>query len=916
VNKRIVVVDDGPESRATLRAFPPLAPIPAEVRVDANHGPAPAGMEAGVLAGVRFGRIAGWLASRRPSTLLAFLAVFTMGPLVLLSSLSVNSTYSALTDASNHRLADASALAAAYVNTEMTSLAAVDDSFAHQPTLIAALRDGNHTNYDKPVILAVLNNIRAIQPNTNFAGVVDAAGTYWGDQNPVGPASAMGKNFSVRDWYQGTAKTGKAYVSVAYVSSDIGAPLVVAIAVPVRADGRNAPAGTVLGILVVGYHLSATQRLFSDFARSQGVGIEVTDQNGVLVALSAATPTTLVLDKSAGVTAALKGKSTVGRVTVDGEDDFAAYSPVADVGWTVVATIPESIALADANRLRTYVVAITILLLALLAGAKISLYLVFRTGRASNMALTGANSSLERRVAARTFQLEASNRELKAANRHKTAFLANMSHELRTPLTAILGFSELLIDTTQRQFPIATRQQFLEQIHSSGKHLLGLINDLLDLSKIEAGQMELRLQTVSVAAAIAQVASSVEPLTARKRIHLEVEAEHAGQILADEGKLKQMILNLVSNAIKFSPQDGRVTIRATRVAARMEICVSDNGIGVATENLPLLFKEFQQIDSGVNRKQQGTGLGLAITRSFAVLHGGDVRVESELGKGSRFTIDLPLEARSPDRVPRTTKLDSVIAGGDPSRPLVLVVEDDPVAAELLTRQLDSAGFRSEIARTGTEAVAKARESLPVAITLDILLPDHDGWEILRRLKLDEVTSAIPVIVVSVVDNAALGTALGALDYFVKPVDAKELVNRLSEFKFIPTLGEQTCVLVADDEAANREWLRHVLEPAGFTVVLASGGRDAIALAKSRRPALVMLDLIMPDVSGFDVVEALRADNATKAIPIMVLTSKHLTEADLRQLSGRVSAVVRRGSTGAVDLLQLLHEVLAKRGVAA
>jgi signal transduction histidine kinase/ActR/RegA family two-component response regulator len=702
-----------------------------------------------------------------------------MGPLILLSTLSVNSTYSALTDTSSHRLADASALAAAYVNTQMTAMTALDDSYAHRPTLIAALRDGNHANYDAPAVLAVLKDLRVVQSGTLLAAIVDPAGYFWNNEDP-GQPNLIGQSFAARDWYQGAVRTGKAYVSRAFAAAATGAPLVVAISDPIRADGRYASNGTVLGILVFGVQLTATQALFSDFALSQGVAIEVTDQAGVIVAQSGAVPTKLVTDTRAGVAAALKGKSTVGRINVHSEDDFAAYSPVAGAGWTVVSSIPASVALADANRLRGNVVALTIVLLALLAGAKIVLYLVFRDGRAVNMALTGANNSLEQRVRARTVEVEASNRELKAANRQKTTFLANMSHELRTPLNAILGFSELLIDSS-RQFPGATRQQFLEQIHSSGKHLLGLINDILDLSKIEAGQMELRLQQVSLAAVVAQVASTVEPLAAQKQIHLETEAENAGQILADESKVRQMILNLASNAIKFSPQGGRVTIRAARVAGRLEIVVSDNGIGIAKEDLPLLFKEFQQIDSGVNRKHQGTGLGLTLTRSFAILHGGDVRVQSVPGTGSTFTIDLPVEARSPLRVVRAPEPAFGSGDGDPSRPLVLVVEDDPVAAELLARQLERAGFRSDIARTGADALTMARASLPVAITLDILLPDQDGWEILKRLKLDDVTSAIPVIVISVVDNAALATSLGAVDYFVKPVDAKVLVSRLSEF---------------------------------------------------------------------------------------------------------------------------------------
>jgi signal transduction histidine kinase/CheY-like chemotaxis protein len=512
-------------------------------------------------------------------------------------------------------------------------------------------------------------------------------------------------------------------------------------------------------------------------------------------------------------------------------------------------------------------------------------------------------------------KLKEANAELLDANHHKTVFLANMSHELRTPLNAILGFSELLIDSTNGQFPDATRKRFLEQIHSSGKHLLGLINDILDLSKIEAGQMELRLQMVSVADVVGQVASTVEPLAAQKQIHLEFEAASAGQILADEGKLKQMILNLVANAIKFTPEGGTVTIKGARIVDRLEIVVSDTGIGIAEQDLPRLFMEFQQVDSGTSRKQQGTGLGLALSRSFAILHGGDVRVESELGKGSRFTIDLPFEARSPHLMPKALAESVAKAAGDLSRPLVLVVEDDPAAAELLGRQIERAGFRTEIARTGVEAVAMAKEHKPAAITLDILLPDVDGWEVLTRLKRDEMTSDIPVIVVSVVDNPELGRALGALDYFVKPVEAKELVHRLLSFNFKRKSGDRkTRILVVDDEVANRDWLKEVLEPEGFTVLLAKGGQEAIELAMSRKPDLLMLDLLMPGVNGFDVVAALSGNEGTKAIPIVVLTAKSLTRADIKQLNGHVSTILKRGSTGAVDLLVQLRVVLNRQAV--
>jgi DNA-binding response OmpR family regulator len=242
-----------------------------------------------------------------------------------------------------------------------------------------------------------------------------------------------------------------------------------------------------------------------------------------------------------------------------------------------------------------------------------------------------------------------------------------------------------------------------------------------------------------------------------------------------------------------------------------------------------------------------------------------------------------------------------------------VVEDDPAASELLTRQLTSAGYRTHVVRTGSDALIKARELKPAAITLDVILPELDGWEVLSKLKSDEATSAIPIIVVSVVDNPELGIALGAMDYFVKPVDGKELVQRLNRFEFKRTLGqEEVRVLVVDDEPSTLEWLRHTLEPAGFKVLTASGGREAIKLARSRKPDLVLLDLMMPEVSGFDVVEALRSQEATRKTPIMILTAMNLTEADKQHLNGRVSDILSRGSVGAADIVQLLKRVVAQQ----
>ncbi len=511
-------------------------------------------------------------------------------------------------------------------------------------------------------------------------------------------------------------------------------------------------------------------------------------------------------------------------------------------------------------------------------------------------------------------QLKEANARLIEANKHKSVFLASMSHELRTPLNAILGFSELLIDAPEGQHPHETRLRFLQQIHSSGKHLLGLINDILDLSKIEAGQMELRLQVVSISDMASQVLSIVEPLAAQKGIQLEAAVAGLGEIEADASKFKQMLLNLVSNAIKFTPAGGTVRISGTRLAEAAEISVADTGIGIAESDQGRIFHEFQQVDAGADRQQQGTGLGLTLTRRFARLHGGDVRVESEPGKGSVFTIHMPLQVVTQGRV--VEPMDSVLvrSNGNAAAPLVLVVEDDPPAAELLSRQLEKAGFRAEILRSGADVVARARKSKPAAITLDILLPGLDGWEVLNRLKHDEVTSSIPVIVISVVDNPELGMALGAVDYFVKPVPAEELVTRLRRFNFGGS--PKTHVLVVDDERANRDWLTEILEPAGFGVIPAVGGREAIELAHTKKPDLVLLDLLMPDVSGFDVVEALRSDKATFALPIMVLTAKELSDSDKQQLNGRVSTILQRGSTGATELVSHLRQVITPEALEA
>ena len=529
-------------------------------------------------------------------------------------------------------------------------------------------------------------------------------------------------------------------------------------------------------------------------------------------------------------------------------------------------------------------------------------------------------SELESRVAERTKELSAANESLRLAqaeaeraNLAKSQFLANMSHELRTPLNAILGFSELLTDDVTSRFDDLQRRRFLGQIHTSGQHLLQLINDVLDLSKVEAGQMELRLQVVQLEGIIEDVRTTVEPLVRHKSLHLELEPGTDIRFVADPAKVRQILLNLVSNAIKFTPDGGQVSIRGRRAGQWIEIAVSDTGIGIAREDLGDLFTEFHQLSAGPGRQQEGTGLGLALTRRFAELHGGSVSVKSAVGKGSTFTVLLPVEARAPvlPLVVSSTPAPAV----DLSRPLVLVVDDNPQAAAILGHHLDAGGFRMEVAHTGPQALSMARDLKPVAITLDISLPEIDGWEVLTRLKADELTRNIPVLVVSVVDDPARGRALGAIDYFVKPVDGKALLSRLSQYTFTDKVkGEPVRILVVDDEPANLDVVEALLAPAGFEVRRANNGREGIEMARSSVPNLILLDLMMPEVTGFDVVEALREEESTRSIPIMVLTAKALTDDDKKALNGQVAAIFQRNSVAGADLMKWLQEVVAKRRI--
>jgi signal transduction histidine kinase/CheY-like chemotaxis protein len=503
-------------------------------------------------------------------------------------------------------------------------------------------------------------------------------------------------------------------------------------------------------------------------------------------------------------------------------------------------------------------------------------------------------------------RLVRANEELKRADEMEKRFLANMSHELRTPLNAILGFAELLIDEREGAFGSERRLTFLETIHRSGKHLLALINDILDLAKVDAGQMTIEAESLAGAGAVAEALGVVEPLARERGIALEAKVGPSLRIMADPGRFKQILLNLLSNAIKFTDEGGRVGVSARRRGPSVRFEVTDTGIGIAAEDQKLLFREFQQLSAGLDRRQQGTGLGLVLTKRLVELHGGKIGVSSTSTKGSTFWFTMPVAATTATTVEQPAQEEEK----DDIGPLVLVVEDDPKAAELLVHYLRSAGYRTEVAKEGVEALEKARRLQPAAITLDVLLPKLDGWDVLAQLKQNKKTANIPVVVVSVIDERSRGRALGAADYFVKPVSRDALVARLNRYTFITKVKEREVkVLIVDDEPDALELLAKILEPLGLTVIRAGSGEEGIRLARQRAPDLVILDLVMPGITGFEVVKVLKADLYTRAIPVLVVTAKDMNEKDKAALNGDVEAVFSKGSLASMDLVAWLEESL-------
>ena len=473
-----------------------------------------------------------------------------------------------------------------------------------------------------------------------------------------------------------------------------------------------------------------------------------------------------------------------------------------------------------------------------------------------------------------------------------------MSHELRTPLNAIIGYSEMLQEDAA-DLNADGLVPDLKKVNAAGKHLLELINSILDLSKIEAGKMELHLEDFSIARMVEDIAAMIQPLAEKNGNRLELACDvEIGTMHADLTKVRQVLFNLLSNACKFT-EKGTVSLAVVKEASGdgdwLSFNVIDTGIGLKVEELGRLFQEFSQADTTTTRRYGGTGLGLALSRRLCRLMGGEISVTSEPGKGSTFTVRLPVDVR---------RITQIANPGTGSAGTVLVIDDEAVVRDLMQRYLGKEGFHVLTAVDGEDGLRCAREQRPDAITLDVMMPGMDGWTVLSRLMADPELADIPVIMLTIVDDKRMGYALGASDYLTKPIDRERLVAVLMKYR------RDLPVLVVEDDAGTRQLLRRILEEERYAVVEAENGRAALRHMSERAPGAILLDLMMPEMDGFEFLDALHKQEAWRQIPVVIVTAKDLTAEEHERLNGSVVRILQKGAYGREELLAEVRALVA------
>ncbi|WP_281888586.1 response regulator [Paenibacillus sp. YYML68] len=525
-----------------------------------------------------------------------------------------------------------------------------------------------------------------------------------------------------------------------------------------------------------------------------------------------------------------------------------------------------------------------------------------------NQELLQFNEQLEELIQERTVQLEQARDEAIQANTIKSQFLANMSHELRTPLNAIIGYSEMLMEEAE-ELGEPMFVDDLGKISKAGKHLLSLINDILDISKIEAGKMELYEESFDVSQLIQDVLTTIEPLMVVNANKLEVSCVE-GEIVADMTKLRQILINLLSNASKFT-REGQITLEVYRQTRHQQsgysFQVKDTGIGMSKEQIDKLFQAFTQADSSTTRKYGGTGLGLAISQKFCTLMGGGIDVQSEPGVGSTFTCWLP---EAPVKQGGALEVASTQYEHIEGQPRILLIDDEPFNERLMKRYLDKEGWSLVFADNGTTGIELARKLRPQVICLDIVMPGLDGWNVLTQLKKDEELADIPVVIWSMTSDKQLGYTLGASDFLTKPVERERLIKVMDKY-IKQREGQQ--VLVVEDDVSTSELMTKLLRREGYSAIQARNGRAALECMNDSIPALILLDLMMPEMDGFQFIAELRRHEAWSELPVIVVTAKTITTEDRLKLSGYVNSIIQKGDYDSQMLLSQIRRCLVTEG---
>ena len=760
------------------------------------------------------------------------------------------------------------------------------EAFATRPSLVAAIE-----KHDTAKVNSILQQAHELFPQFSFVSAYDTQGTL----NAIYPSdSIVGQNFRMRDWYKGVSREWRPYISELYKTAAKSNQQVVAVAVPVKDEH-----GKAIGILMAPFSASAIQEWQSFLTSSAVPFIDIVDRRGnPIIRGSAKSPSDPNFEP---VRRVLAGETGHGRYERSGVPIAAAFKPIHALGGGVIIAVPLTEVPAAIRKFERPLLGLAMF------------FVLIAVGFGSMSAgLSRRLRQNEKELEQKNLELELRNREVERANDMKSQFLASMSHELRTPLNAILGFSQLLAEGGAGKLN-EKQTKWVEHVRKSGKHLLQLINDILDLAKIESGRVEFVIESFVANAALPEVISNIRPLAMAKHIRVVLNCDPHLVIQADRLRFKQVLYNLLSNAIKFTNDGGEVRIEASAHDGIATFVVADTGIGIRPEDLGVIFEEFRQVGADSKEVREGTGLGLAITKRLLEQQHGAIRVESEVGVGTRFLFTLPQGNRNVSD--EQLVMDDDLEVGS-SKALVLVVDDDPAARELMVNYLTPEGYATAMAGNGAEAVELARKLQPDAITLDILMPSGSGWEILYTLRNDPTTARIPIIVVSIVDHKNLGMTLGAADYLVKPIDKTTLLDAVQKH-IAKTAGAGCRCVAADDDPETLKLMSEVLAEAGCNVRVAKNGKEALDVLRAEHTDLLLLDLMMPEMDGFEVIRQMDLDRQLTNVPVIVLTAKTLTGKESAALARSTQALLHKHDNWRERLLvELKHLTQQKRSATA